>query len=240
MNERSTAMLTPPMLPAVGGASKSHGSARRLMLQRGFSAVGGKMSGAKEAAHVYRSDIDGLRAVAVIPVVLYHANISMPGGFVGVDVFFVISGYLITKIIEEDLEARRFSLLNFYDARIRRIFPALFVMFARLSVVAYLTLPPLEHARFSDDLSSAAIFISNIHFFRQASYFDASAFSKPLLHTWSLGGEQHFYNFRPIFLLFFGASSIKRSKLAWIGPTHLAPDALYTTSGHHYSDTRLH
>ncbi|MHB8887142.1 MAG: acyltransferase family protein [Methylovirgula sp.] len=184
------------------------------------------MSGAKEAAHVYRSDIDGLRAVAVIPVVLYHADISMPGGFVGVDVFFVISGYLITKIIEEDLEARRFSLLNFYDGRIRRIFPALFVMFAILSVVAYLILPPLEHARFSDDLSSAAIFISNIHFFRQASYFDASAFSKPLLHTWSLGVEEQFYIFWPIFLLVFGASRTKRSKIAAISALIVASIAL--------------
>ena len=96
----------------------------------------------------YRPDIDGLRALAVLPVILFHANLFFAGGFIGVDVFFVISGYLITQIIERELKEGCFSLLVFYQRRMRRIFPALFAMFAITSLIAFLGLPPKGIAEF--------------------------------------------------------------------------------------------
>jgi len=162
----------------------------------------------------YRPDIDGLRAVAIVPVLLYHANGLVPGGFIGVDVFFVISGYLITKILDGDLTRGRFSILRFYARRVRRILPALCVLFAILSVVADLCNPPLQYIRFSDDLSSAAAMISNIHFYRQTSYFDTSAVYKPLLHTWSLGIEEQFYLVWPVLLWLLSSSRLPRWRAA--------------------------
>ncbi len=102
-----------------------------------------------------------------MPVILFHANLFFPGGFIGVDVFFVISGYLITQIIERELKANRFSVLVFYQRRIRRIFPALFVMFAVSTVIAYLFLPPLELQNFGKSLLAASAFYSNLIFSRQ-------------------------------------------------------------------------
>lgn len=142
----------------------------------------------------YRAEIDGLRAIAVGPVILYHAGVSaFSGGFVGVDVFFVISGYLITALLLKDMEAGRFSLLDFYERRARRLLPALFVVLAVSTAVAWVTLMPKDMQDFSQSLWATALFSSNILFWREAGYFDTASELKPLLHTWSLAVEEQFY-----------------------------------------------
>lgn len=141
----------------------------------------------------YRPDIDGLRAVAVLPVVLYHAGLGFPGGYVGVDVFFVISGFLITSILRDDILADRFSLLRFYDRRIRRIFPALFVMLGLTTLGAAAVLLPEHLLAFGRSLRATALFAANLHFWRLEGYFTEAAELKPLLHTWSLAIEEQYY-----------------------------------------------
>jgi len=142
----------------------------------------------------HRADIDGLRAVAVLAVLLFHAGIpGFAGGFVGVDVFFVISGFLITRLIAEPILAGRFSLLRFFDQRARRLLPALVVLLlACLAAGALLQLPDV-YADFGESLLAALGFVSNLHFAADTGYFAAEATSKPLLHTWSLGVEAQFY-----------------------------------------------
>jgi len=150
----------------------------------------------------YRKDIDGLRAVAVLAVVLFHAAPGvLPGGFIGVDVFFVISGFLISSIILDDLNARRFSLLNFYERRIRRIFPALFFMLAVVTVFAAALLLPPDLKDYGQSLAAVSVSLSNFMFWMETGYFSVQAFQKPLLHTWSLGVEEQFYMVFPLFLL---------------------------------------
>jgi peptidoglycan/LPS O-acetylase OafA/YrhL len=153
------------------------------------------------AATQYRSDIDGLRALAVLPVVLFHANLpGFSGGFVGVDVFFVISGYLITLILLRSLDGEEFSLAKFYERRVRRILPALIAMSAITALVAICVLPPRELQSFGKSLLATALFYSNFHFSTLTGYFDAPASTRPLLHTWSLGVEEQFYIVWPIVL----------------------------------------
>ena len=136
----------------------------------------------------YRSDIDGLRAVAVLSVVLYHLGFSqrISGGFVGVDVFFVISGYLITGILQRDAEAGRLSVLEFYNRRVRRIFPALFVVHLFCVVASAIVLFPSEAKDVGRDVLWSLAFVSNVFYCRSTGYFDQSAKTAPLLHTWSL------------------------------------------------------
>ncbi len=149
----------------------------------------------------YRKDIEGLRALAVISVFLFHLNPKLlPGGFVGVDIFFVISGYLITKIILREIELDQFSFLGFYIRRIRRIFPALFLMFFVSLVMAVLFLGPLDLIWFCKTLKYSLLQISNILFEKKVEYFDAEFDSVPLLHTWSLAVEEQFYLIFPIIL----------------------------------------
>ena len=149
----------------------------------------------------YRADISGLRALAVVPVVLYHAHAAlMPGGFVGVDVFFVISGYLITAIIAGDLAQGRFSLLTFYDRRIRRIVPAYALVMGVTLLAALVSLPPLMLAFFGKSLEFASVFLANKHFLATAGYFQPGVEELPLLHTWSLAVEEQFYLFWPLAL----------------------------------------
>ena len=150
----------------------------------------------------YRREIDGLRALAVLPVILFHAGFqTFSGGFVGVDVFFVISGYLITSIILAELEQGKFSIINFYERRARRILPALFlVMFACLPF-AWFWLLPSDMKSFSQSLVAVSFFASNILFWMTSGYFDTAAELKPLLHTWSLAVEEQYYVLFPIFLL---------------------------------------
>ncbi len=153
----------------------------------------------------YRADIDGLRALAVLPVVLFHAHIpGMSGGFVGVDIFFVISGYLICTLIANEIQAGQFSLLRFYERRCRRILPALFFLLIGVSGLASWILLPPDMESFCRSLLAAALFSSNIYFWRSASYFDGASEFKPLLHTWSLGVEEQFYIVMPVLLYAIG------------------------------------
>ena len=150
----------------------------------------------------HRNDIDGLRAIAIIPVVLYHAGFSLfSGGFVGVDVFFVISGYLITGMISNQISKDSFSIITFYERRIRRLFPALLLMLCFTSVLSAIFLAPSELKAFGARLVSSLLFLSNVHFWRQSGYFDDTASLNPLLHMWSLSVEEQFYVLFPILLL---------------------------------------
>lgn len=147
----------------------------------------------------YRPDVDGLRALAVLPVVLFHAGLDVfSGGFVGVDIFFVISGYLITRIIAGEMQERRFSLVNFYERRVRRIFPALFAMLLFTLVMASWMFMPQHYAKYANSLLGAVFSVSNMVFWKDSGYFDGGAETKPLLHTWSLGVEEQFYIFFPL------------------------------------------
>jgi len=149
----------------------------------------------------YRPDIDGLRAVAVLSVLFFHLGSSKtPGGFVGVDVFFVISGYLISYIVFSEVAEGRFSVVSFYERRIRRIFPALFGMLTAFTVFACIYLLPNELTGFANSLIAATMSVSNIYFWLHSGYFDSPT-SNPLLHTWSLGVEEQFYIVFPIFLV---------------------------------------
>ncbi len=162
----------------------------------------------------YRADIDGLRALAVVPVVFYHVGVpGFAGGFVGVDVFFVISGYLICGMIDADIRKGTFSIGNFYKRRILRILPALFVMFMVTSILAYVFCLPVELEEYSRSFASAVGSISNVYFASTAGYFDAPAATKPLLHTWSLGVEEQFYLIVPLLMLFAYRVLPKRAKL---------------------------
>jgi peptidoglycan/LPS O-acetylase OafA/YrhL len=149
----------------------------------------------------YRPDIDGLRAIAVILVVLDHLRTRVTGGYVGVDVFFVISGYLISAHILSEVQAQRFSVIGFYEKRIRRIFPALLVMLFLTSLLAWKFLLPVETTSFAKSEIAAVLSVSNFLFWSQAGYFDAPSALKPLLHTWSLGVEEQFYVAFPLFIL---------------------------------------
>ena len=152
----------------------------------------------------YRPEIDGLRALAVIPVILFHAGFSsFSGGYVGVDIFFVISGYLITSIIINDLDRSKFSILNFYERRARRILPALFFVMLICIPFAWELMPPLHLKDFGQSLVAVSLFSSNLLFWTESGYFVDFAEFKPLLHTWSLAVEEQFYIFFPIFLLIF-------------------------------------
>lgn len=158
----------------------------------------------------YRADVDGLRAMAVVLVVLYHAGLGFPGGFIGVDIFFVISGYLITGQILSDLDRSSFSLSQFWLRRVRRILPASMVMVAVTLMPGFLVLLPNDY----EDLGKSAIFqqlmLANFYFWQTAGYFDGPSDLKPLLHMWSLAVEEQFYLFYPIFLAFL----YRRSKQA--------------------------
>lgn len=150
----------------------------------------------------YRPEIDGLRAIAVVAVILFHAGFALfSGGFVGVDMFFVISGFLITSIIVEDLKAGRFSVVRFYERRARRILPALFTVMAACVPLAYSLLSPDDLKDFAQSLAAICLFASNVLFWGESGYFDTQAELKPLLHTWSLAVEEQFYVVFPLLLL---------------------------------------
>ena len=150
----------------------------------------------------YRAEIDGLRALAVIPVILYHAGFKLfSGGYVGVDVFFVISGYLITTIILAELETGTFSLIHFYERRARRILPALFLVMFVCLPFAWFWLLPDAMKQFSESLVAVSTYASNILFWRTSGYFDTATELKPLIHTWSLAVEEQYYVVFPLFLM---------------------------------------
>ena len=149
----------------------------------------------------YRADIDGIRAVAVLAVIFYHADVKFfSGGYIGVDIFFVISGYLITTILLRELDENEFSLARFYERRIRRIFPALFAFMTVTLVVSSIFFDANEFQEFSKSLIATTLFSSNILFWTQSGYFEGPSELKPLLHTWSLAVEEQFYIFFPLLL----------------------------------------
>jgi peptidoglycan/LPS O-acetylase OafA/YrhL len=161
----------------------------------------------------YRPDIDGLRALAVLAVVGFHLfPHAVPGGFAGVDVFFVISGYLITRIIVEATDAGTFSYLKFYAHRSRRIFPALVLVLVTTVALASLVLPPEEVERVGRHVVAGALFSSNFALWHETGYFDAASSTKPLLHLWSLGIEEQFYLLWPAMMLLM--SRARRHRLA--------------------------
>ena len=150
----------------------------------------------------FRKDINGLRAFAVIAVVLFHFNAAwMPGGFAGVDVFFVISGFLMTGIIFRGIEQENFSILNFYVARANRIIPALALLCLVLIIFGWFYLTPLDYKALGKHAASSVGFFSNFIYWREAGYFDAASHEKWLLHTWSLSVEWQFYIIYPLILV---------------------------------------
>lgn len=151
----------------------------------------------------YRAEIDGLRAIAVVPVILFHVGFEwFSGGFVGVDIFFVISGYLITSIILSEMEEKRFSLLNFYERRARRILPALYIVLFVCALYQYYYQSPFAARDLSQSIFATTLFTQNfLLLFESNNYFDLSAELKPLLHTWSLAVEEQYYVIFPLLLL---------------------------------------
>lgn len=150
----------------------------------------------------YRREIDGLRALAVVPVMLFHAGFqTFSGGFVGVDIFFVISGYLITTIILSGLQHEKFSLLSFYERRARRILPALFLVMAVSSILAYAWMMPDEFKNFGQSLVATTVFANNVLLAVTSGYWALASEFKPLLHTWSLGVEEQYYVIFPLFMV---------------------------------------
>ena len=172
------------------------------------------MAGAcKKLSHPrYRPDIDGLRAIAVLAVVGFHAFPHwVQGGFIGVDIFFVISGYLISTIIFENLDSGTFSFTEFYARRMKRIFPALILVLIACFIFGWFALLADEYKQFGKHMAAGAGFVSNLVFWQEAGYFDNAAGTKPLLHLWSLGIEEQFYIVWPLLLWF-----------AWKRKVHLA------------------
>ena len=154
------------------------------------------------ASHEYRRDIDGLRAVAVLAVILFHASPrALPGGFIGVDIFFVISGFLISGILFREAERQSVSLADFYVRRIRRIVPALSLVLLAVAALGWLALTNSDFKELQAHVAAGAAFVSNFVLWREAGYFDAPARFKPLLHLWSLGIEEQFYLFWPPIVL---------------------------------------
>jgi len=163
------------------------------------------MKSTKNKFSYYRPDIDGLRGYAVIFVVLYHYSLlNFSGGFLGVDIFFVISGYLITSLISRDFNNNSFSLVNFFHRRIKRIIPVLLFVILITSLISYFLFLPKDLKDYSRSGISSLYFFSNIYFYFRAEYFDNYSIMKPLLHTWSLSIEEQYYFFYPfLFLIFF-------------------------------------
>lgn len=163
----------------------------------------------------YRREIDGLRTIAVVPVILFHAGFSVfSGGYVGVDVFFVISGYLITTILIDEREKGTYSLLGFYERRARRILPALFLVMAVCLPFAWLRMPPDLFEDYARSILFAALFVSNVHFWEFTGYFAADSEMQPLLHTWSLAVEEQYYLLFPLVLMALGA--FRRNRFALV------------------------
>ncbi len=157
---------------------------------------------------IYRKEIDGLRALAVVPVILFHAGFEwISGGYIGVDMFFVISGYLITTILLQEQQHGTFSIVNFYERRARRILPALFTVLLVCLPFAWFLLLPYELKEFGKSLIAVVAFVSNILFCLGTDYFTTDTELIPLLHTWSLAVEEQFYIVFPLFLALFAGKN---------------------------------
>ncbi len=150
----------------------------------------------------YRKEVDGLRAIAVLPVILFHGGIlGFSGGYIGVDIFFVISGYLITSSILEERKQNKFSIINFYERRARRILPALSVVLFFTTVMVYIFMPPDLLKSYSKSLVSVISFSSNVFFYQTSGYFSTASDEKPLLHIWSLAVEEQYYLLFPVMVM---------------------------------------
>lgn len=149
----------------------------------------------------YRPEIDGLRALAVLAVIMFHAKIALSGGYLGVDVFFVISGYLITSLIIKELQKGTFTFVAFWERRIRRIVPATSVMVVAVLVAGWFLLLPNEYVALGKSAMAFAAIVANIYFWRNTSGYFANGEEMPLLHTWSLAVEEQFYLIMPLFLV---------------------------------------
>jgi peptidoglycan/LPS O-acetylase OafA/YrhL len=157
----------------------------------------------------YRREIDGLRAVAILFIMLFHSNLNyLNGGYIGVDIFFVISGYLISSKIINDIKSNQFSIFDFWERRARRILPALFFVLAFSTLIAFFVFFPSDLMNFSASLISVITLTSNIYFSKTTGYFQTTSDLIPLIHTWSLAVEEHFYLFFPILLVLW----VKRNK----------------------------
>ena len=147
----------------------------------------------------YRREIDGLRSIAVVPVILFHAGLTLfSGGYVGVDIFFVISGYLITSIIVEEVKQGKFSIVNFYERRARRILPALMVVVIISYILAHIFMPAELYVLFAQSAVAVSTFLSNVYFYLTSGYFAPAVDEMPLIHTWSLAVEEQYYVFFPV------------------------------------------
>lgn len=156
----------------------------------------------RKGSTVYRPEIDGLRALAIVPVILFHTGFdAFGGGFIGVDVFFVISGFLITSIILSEMADKKFRLVKFYERRARRILPALFLAFTLSAVLAYFVLLPHQIKDLAQSIAAATLFVSNFFFYLETDYFNEFTSKSPLLHTWTLAVEEQFYLLFPLLLL---------------------------------------
>jgi peptidoglycan/LPS O-acetylase OafA/YrhL len=166
---------------------------------------------------LYRPHIDGLRAVAIVPVLLFHADLTLfPGGFTGVDVFFVISGFLITSLIVEEIGQGRFTIWNFYKRRVLRILPAYLVVIAAVLATSWFTLFPDETRALGRSVAAASLFVSNIYFWRFSGYFDPDVEAAPLLHTWTLSVEEQYYILLPVSLILVARYLGRRYALALV------------------------
>lgn len=162
----------------------------------------------------YRAEIDGLRALAVVTIVLFHAGFDLfSGGYVGVDIFFVISGYLITTILINDISNHRFSLIEFYERRLRRILPAFFLVTLICTPFAWNWMFPNDQREYFQSLFAVSVFASNFLFWKQEDYFASTAEEKPLLHTWSLAVEEQYYLVFPVFM--FLAWRFGKNRVFW-------------------------
>ncbi len=170
------------------------------------------MSARKNAVGAYRRDIDGLRGIAVFSVIIYHAFPKfIRGGFIGVDVFFVISGFLISEIILREESAGLFSYVGFYARRAKRLFPALIVVLAASLLAGWFVLWSTEYKALGRGVAAGAGFVANLLLYAESGYFDVSSSEKPLLHLWSLGVEEQFYLVWPTLLIF-----ASRARIFWL------------------------
>lgn len=188
----------------------------------------------------YRPEIDGLRALAVVPVILFHAGFHVfSGGFIGVDVFFVISGYLITGILLADCSKGQFSIARFYERRARRILPALFCVIVACLPFAWFSMLPEELARFGKSILAVIGFASNITFWLEEGYFSSGSELKPLLHTWSLAVEEQFYILFPL-VLYLIRNASRRIQTLLIGAAALASFALCEMAAYHFQTANFY
>jgi peptidoglycan/LPS O-acetylase OafA/YrhL len=181
----------------------------------------------------YRPDIDGLRAIAVIPVILYHSGMGgISGGFLGVDIFFVISGYLITNILLNEKFLNTFSLIHFYDRRARRILPPLCLMLIITSICAYLVMIPSQLGDYGQSLIASLTFLANIYFWLKTNYWGQAAELTPLIHIWSLGIEEQFYLLFPVVLLLCNNRKQIFISLSLMGVISLGSMLFFYNQGH--------